>query len=281
MRENLIPEMRTDKNGRLIKRWVKPGEDTSALSTKIPAPAMTQAAPTVDYRADILTHLRESIMTYGDNPKPFIAKASDHILAYVLESLDEGKNDYFAGEISSLLSDNTEEEVIEAYINLYDFHNGQLDDMEAVPLLRGAMRSGTNPPEKYDRTDTKRNEGIKNMFRFLLETDQSIYAKSVHVRGVKFNTYDSAFATRVNDPKVADFIIENGDKTGLLIDIANEHPKEFTAILDAASTSPKQLKEIRDLFVNHPERVEGRDPSDVREILEASKNWTPVSEGTL
>lgn len=242
---------------------------------------MTQAAPEVDYRAGILGHLRESIMTYGDNPKPFISKASDHILSYVLESLDEGKNDYFAGEVSSLLSDNTEEHVIEAYINLYDFHNGQLDDMESVAILRGAMESGSNPPESYDRNDKKRDESIKNMFRFILETDQSMYSRSFHVRGVTHNTYDNASSTRIKDPEVADFIIQNGKHTGLLIDIANENPTEFNSILKAALTSPKQLKEIRDLFVNHPERVEGRDPSDVREILEASKNWTPVSEGTL
>jgi hypothetical protein len=282
MRENLIPEQRADKNGRLTTRWVKPVSDSGASFAKMPAPAITPTAPTVDYDAEIRELLRDTMMQYGDNPRPFISKASEHILSYIHENLlDDTKNEYFKGEVSSLLSDNTEEHVVEAYLHLYDFHNGRLDDMEAVSFLRGALDSGSNPPKGYDRNDPERAKSIQNMFRFIHETDPLKYAMDFSVKGVTSNTHYDAVSTRIKDPMIADFIIQNGDQTDTLITIANDHPREIYGILEAARNNPEQLEEIRDLFINHPERVAGRDPSDISAILEASRNWTPVSEGTL
>lgn len=282
----LIPEKRADKNGKLTTKWVKPGNASSAASAKMPAPALTPAltpaAPEVEYRAEINGLLRETMMQFGDNPRPFIAKASDHILAYIHENLlDDTKNEYFKGEVSCLLSDNTEEHVVEAYLHLYDFHNGRMDDMEAVGILRGALDSGTNRPEGYDRNDPERAESIKNMFRFMQETDSLKHTISFNVPGVTNNTHFPAVSAQIKDPQLADFIIKNGDQTDDLIGIANDYPREFYSIFEAARNHPEQLEEIADLFINHPERVADRDPSDISAIVEASRNWTPVSEGTL
>jgi hypothetical protein len=222
------------------------------------------------------------MMQYGDNPRPFISKASNHILSYIHENLlDDTKNEYFKGEVSGLLSDNTEEHVVEAYLHLYDFHNGRVDDMEAVSFLRGALDSGSRPPEGYDRNDRERAASVQNLFRFIHETDPLRYSMDFPVPGVTNNTHYAAVSTRVKDPIIADFIINNGDQTAALINIANDHPRALHEILEAAGNHPEQFEEISDLFINHPERVAGRDPSDISAILEASRNWTPVSEGTL
>lgn len=282
MRDNLNLVPITDKNGVTTTRWKKNGGNDTATGKPMPAPELSVDA-VVSMRTDIHELLRDAIMQYGDNPKKFINTASAPTIAYVRECLlDESKPDYFAGQVSCLLSDNTEEHVVEAYLHLYDFHDGRTDDMEGVAFLRGALNSGTNPPKGYDRNDEARAESIKNMFRFIHETDTFIYATDNNpIPGVTSNTHFPALSTGIEDRKIADYIIKHGDQIDQIIDIANDHPKEIEQILQAADNQPEHLEAIRDLIINHPERLEGRDFSDLSTVLEASKDWTAISEGIL
>lgn len=282
MRENLIPAQITDKNGHLTTRWVKPGNDGAAAAAKMPAPALSPAAPEVDYRAEINGLLRETVMQYGDSPQKSIGEASEHILAYIHENLlDESKPDYFKGEVSCLLTDHTEEYVMEAFLHLYDFYDGKLDDMEGVAFLRGALDSGSNAPKGYDRNDPARAESIKNLFRFIHETDTLVYTKDTLVAGVTNNTHFPANSTRIEDDHIADYIIDNGSQIDQIIAIANEHPGDIDDILKVARSHPEKLEAIKNLYVNHPERVEDRSTSDVSAILEELISRTPVNEGSL
>jgi hypothetical protein len=153
--------------------------------------------------------------------------------------------------------------------------------MEPVNFLRGALDSGSERPEGYDRNDPARAETIKNLFRFIHETDTTIYAYNKPIPGVTTNTHFPALSTQIRSYAIADYIIKHGDQTDQIIDIANDHPKDIGKILEAAENQPEQLEGIRDLIVNHPERLEGRDLSDLSTILEASKDWTAISEGVL
>lgn len=281
MRENLIPEQRTDKNGVLSTKWVKSPTAGNVNVSSLPAPVVAAPAP-VNHRQEITDILRETAIEMEDDHTQFMSTASDYILGYIHESLlDETKPDYFKGEVSCLMSDNTEERVVEAYIHLHEFHDGKLDDMDGVSLLRGAMDSGSNPIEKYDRNDPKMAEAVKSMFRFIHETDPAVYAQDKEIKGVTNNNLLPATSTRIYDKKIADHITKHPEHIDWIIDVANDHPTDLNEILEAADRHPDRAKEVADLFINYPERVAGRSDGDLTAVLNESKSWSPVSEGIL
>lgn len=246
MRENLIPEQRTDKNGVTSVRWVKPGTNDTGTGPSLPAPALA-APPAVNYREELKSLLHKTAVSFDDDHTKFLAKASDDILAYIHESLTAGdKPDYFAGQISCLMDDNTEDHVVEAWIHLYDMHHDAIDDMGEVEYIRGAIESGTQPLNTYDRTNPEHATIVKTLFQFIYETDTEQHATAVDVVGVKSNGL-TASSYQITNPQLADYLSNHPEQVDSLIDIANDHPEWVQASnFDSSTELPDIIREYLD-----------------------------------
>lgn len=282
MRDNLNPVPITDKNGVTSTRWKKTGNDDTSSAKPLPAPALTATTvPADEYRAELADMLKEAASKYGDDTSHYLSKASHENLAYIHEVLTAGdKPDYFGGQITCLMNDHAEEHIMEAYIDLYEVHDGTLDDMGPVAYLRGAIKSGTDQPEVYDRHDPQRKISVTNLYNFILKADASAYTYNTTVKNVTDNGLP-AECSSIDSREIADFIINNPEQTDDLIHVADNYPRDIYDIVDYAKFLPGQIKEIAEIVSKHPERLEGRNPEDIKVIIEASRDWTPVSEGVL
>lgn len=251
MRENLIPQQRTDKHGHIITRWVKANPTDTSHTKLLPAPSVTMQ-PNVNYYAAIDQMLAYTAAENGDYNDPFLREAPESTLAYIYEALmAEGEPELFATEVSNLMNDRVEPHVMEAWIHLYDVHTGTLEDMKEVEYLRGAIESGTNPPEGYDRNDPDRATAVTNLYRFIYEADNEAFTDRTTYRIDK--TAPQVTSYRLKNPHLADYIIEN----------------------------PDRIDEVIRIAINHPEHLRNRDRSGIDMTMEESRNWTPVSVGVL
>lgn len=225
MNNNLIPAQITDKNGHLTTRWVKPGADSTSTAANLPVPALP-APPAVNYRAELNEILGDKAQEFDDDYTKFFAKASDDILAYIHEAAhDESKPKYFLGQLSCLMNDNTEDHVVEAWIHLYDMHNETIDDMGEVDFIRGAIESGTQPLNGYDRTNPEHALRVRTFFQFLYETDTEQHATAVDLNNGITTNEIPAVSYQITNPQLADYLCSHPEQVESLITIGNEHPE--------------------------------------------------------
>lgn len=253
MRDNLIPEQRTDKHGHVITRWVKANPKDTSRTKLLPSPSLT-VQPNVNYYAAIEQMLYGTAYKNGDYIDPFLRKAPDPTIAYVYEALmAEGEPDDFAAEVSNLMNERIEPHLMEAWIHLYDVHTGTKNDAEEVPYLRGAIDSGSlyYGSGTYDRRNERRATAVGNLYRFLNETDGGGFIDPVMVP--EPNSRLERLSLRLKNRELADYIIEN----------------------------PERIDDVIRVAIDHPEQLRDRDASGINMVMEESRNWTPVSEGVL
>jgi hypothetical protein len=251
MRANLIPEQRTDKHGHIITRWIKARLTDTSKTKLLPAPSAT-VQPNVNYYAAIDQMLSYTATENGDYNDPFLRDAPESTLAYIYEALmAEGEPDEFMAEVSNLMNDRVEPNVMEAWIHLYDVHTGTMTDMTEVNILRGAITSGTHPVDVYDRHNPEHAAAVSNLYRFIQEVDNYSFIEVSSV--LEENSRASKVSCRVKSRELADYIVENPDRIDEVIRIAKDHP----------------------------EHLKDRDRSGIEMTMEESRNWSPVSEGVL
>jgi hypothetical protein len=254
MRDNLIPEQRTDKHGHIITRWVKANPKDTSSTKLLPAPSLT-VQPNMNYYAAIDQMLSYTATENGDYNDPFLRDAPESTLAYIYEALmAEGEPEMFAAEVSNLMNDRIEPHVMEAWIHLYDVHTGTMDDTREVEYLRGAIDSGSPyyAAGTYDRRNERRTAAVANLYRFMSETNNDDdFIECFMVRPDPHR--QAKESRRLSNRYLADYIIEN----------------------------PERIDEIIRIAIDHPEQLRDRDSSGIDMVMEESRNWTPVSEGVL
>lgn len=252
---SLIPELRTDRNGKTVIRWVKSHPTDESGSGSMPAPELS-SRPATDHAAGITDRLTDLADQTGYYFEPFLLESPSSTLAYVHEALTTIEDAYFPDQILSLMNVRVEPSTIEAYIHLHDNHEKPIQLWDEVEYLRGAILSGTNPPEGYDRNDPDRVAAVTSLIRFLRGTNRSIFADVVEDRPrVNRGNVDRSelISCQIKNPHIADYITENPDRVDAVIRIATDHPEQ-----------------LRD-----------RDRAGIEVVMQEARNWTPVSEGVL
>jgi hypothetical protein len=243
---------------------------------------MTPALASADeYRAAIKDLLKEATDQYGYSLTAFLNKASLDTLTYIHDALAAGdKPEHMAGQVACLMNDKAEDHLMVAYIHLYKVLSRTHQDMRPVADLRGALDSGTNPAKGYDRHDPARVTSVRNLYRFIRQTEWR-FCTSNHITGVTDNG-GPARTYPIENPVIADFIISNPKQTTKVIKLAKRFIETtFQEIIEFSAHHPEQFDTITEIMAEHPERLHGRDPRDINVILEASRDWTAMSEGLL
>lgn len=244
---NLIPEQRTDKNGVTSTRWVRPADDVASKATSLPVPALPEL-PVVNYRAELEDMLREKATEFGDDHTKFYSTASEDILSYIHESLsaDDDPDSTLPAEISCLMNDNVEEHVIEAWIHLRDMHEGTMDDMGEVDYIRGAIESGTNPLNTYDRHNPEHAKVVRALYQFLYEGDSEQHGTRTQISGRTSNGIPAS-SHWITNPALADYIINHPEDIDTLTDIGNDHPEWLdTNNFNSSTEMPSVIREYLD-----------------------------------
>lgn len=225
MRENLVPELRTDKNGKSSTRWVRPAGTSTVKGAGIPVPSLSSKAKKKQ-REEIDELLYSAVIEFNDDHTKFYAQASDSILALIHESLttDDDPDSTLPGQLSCLMHDNVEEHVLEAWLHLRDMHEDTIDDMGEVDYIRGAIESGTKPLNTYDRTNPEHSAAVRALFKFLYLGDSEMHGERIDIPGRTANGI-TASSHRVENPFLADYIVANPKDIDMLIDIGNRHPE--------------------------------------------------------
>lgn len=236
---------------------------------------------TDEYRAALTELLKVVAERHEYSITPFLDKASHDTLSYVHKVLAAGdRPEHFAGQVACLMNDKVEDHLMVAYIHLYKVLAGAHEDMRSVADLRGALDSGTSPLKGYDRRNPAHFTSVRNLWRFIRQTEWR-FCTSNHVAGV---TDDGrpALSYPIENPAIADFIINNPKQTTKVIKLTKRFIESpFQEIMEFAVHHPEQFDTIVEIMAEHPERLQGRDPRDINVILEASKEWTAVSDGLL
>jgi hypothetical protein len=151
------------------------------------------------------------------------------------------------------MNERVEPHLMEAWIHLYDVHTGTKNDAEEIWYLRGAIDSGSPHygAGTYDRHNESRAAAVGNLYRFLIETDDSGFIDPVMVPVL--NSRTERLSQRIKNRDLADYIIEN----------------------------PERIDDVIRIALDHPEQVRNRDRSGIDMVMDESRNWTPVSEGVL
>lgn len=234
-----------------------------------------------DYRTALTSLLEEVADQYGYSLTTFLSKASHDTLAYIHKALTtEDRPEHFAGQVACLMNDKVEDHLMVAYIHLYKVLASAHQDMRSVADLRGALDSGTSPLKGYDRRNPAHFTSVRNLCRFIRQTEWQ-FCTSNHVTGVT-DDGGPAISYPIGEPIIADFIINNPKQTTKVIKLAKRFIETtFHEIIEFAFHHPEQFDTITEIMAENPERLRGRDPRDINVILEASKDWTAISEGLL
>lgn len=255
MRENLKPEQRADKNGRVQTRWVKSNPTDGIITSVMPAPELP-SQPEMDYAASITALIGDLGDQGGYYIEPFLLETPSDTLAYVHEALTTIDDADFPEQVLVLMNFRVEPSTMEAYIHLHGAHKRTMPCWDQLEYLRGAILSGTNQPKGYDRNDPERVVAVTSLLRFLRETDKDTFIDTVEDRTrVNLGNVDKPELTscQIRNPHIADYIAENPDRVDAVIRIATDHPEQ-----------------LRD-----------RDRAGVEVVMQEARNWTPVSEGVL
>ena len=289
---NLTPEQRPDKNGTVVTRWVKPADAGKSAGLKLPAPTATTAHPAtysrVRFDADVSAVIGDRKYSDDDYTK-FIDRASDEELKYVYDAImgNTDRSDMLS-QISGIMDDAVEGDVAMAFIATYDQHP-DMDDNEVVDFLRGAMRSGSNLPEKYDPSDEKRNKEIMNLCHFIVYSGALDKISDQHVvKGVMSNGLLEARNNSIWDTKLADHIRSHPESSEDLTTILND--KNFAWVYlhyainhpEHASLIGQALKEAPQMLEDRISESEDDDDSDsIRSFLEGFATNKSLASGNL
>lgn len=258
MRDNLIPEQRTDKNGLTSIRWVKPADTNTAAAATLPVPVLP-VPPEVNHREEVEAMLADKKWEFDDDHTKFYATASENILAYIHESLseDDDPDSTLRGQLSCMMNDNADEHIIEAWLHLRDMHEEYpMDDMGEVDYIRGAIDSGTQPLNTYDRHNPEHAKAVRVLYQFLYEGDSEQHGTRVHIQGATSNGIPAA-SHRITNPVLADYLINHPEQVDTIVNIGNDHPEWLEA----------------DVFVSSREV-----PDIIRDYLETT---VPFQQGVL
>jgi hypothetical protein len=246
---NLIPELRTDKNGVTSTRWVRPADNAANKNSTLPVPAIPER-PTVNYRAGIEKMLYSKALEFGDDHTKFYSKASEDMLSYIYECLvaDEDPDSTLRGQLSCLMNDNAEEHVIEAWLDLRDMHDEEysMDDMGEVDYIRGAIESGTSPLNTYDRHNPEHAKTVRVLYEFLYKSDAEEHGTRVDVSGVTSNGIPAS-SHQITNPALADYLVNHPDQIDSLIDVGNDHPEWLHEnVFNSSTEMPNIFREYLD-----------------------------------
>lgn len=289
---NLTPEQRPDKNGTIVTRWVKPADAGKGATLNIPAPVASTPAHNaysrVRFDADVSKVIGDRKYSDDDYTK-FIDRTSDEGLKYVYDAImDNTDRSDMLSQISGIMDDAVEEDVAKAFIATYDQHP-ELDDNEVVDFLRGAMRSGTNLPEKYDPSDEKRNQEIMNLCHFIVESGElDKISDQLEVQGVMSNGLLTAKNNSIWDNKLADHIRKHPESSDDLIAILSD--KKFDWVyLHYAIDNPDDAKILKTAMLEAPGMLNDRidqdgeadDSEAIRSFLQGFATNKSLASGNL
>lgn len=170
---NLVPQIRTDRNGKPVTRWVSPDETKIGDGKGIPAPKV--AAPKPDYREYVLKRIAEEGIFKG-TATALVPRMSDHELETVHKAMERCGADYVAEFSGRAFAGSSMHDLITIAI-VYDsklFTEEQEDPYEEEPISRherilhaariACLRLGYSAPHAVE---PEGHDAMRRMVRYI------------------------------------------------------------------------------------------------------------------
>lgn len=222
MTNNLIPEQRPDKNGKISTRWVR--QDKPASSTPMPPPwvVKVKAEEREALRKEVIRAVWEARLENSDDPLPFLEKASDETIALIHENLvtdPDNSENISAWEFSWMASIAVDEQTFVEYIHLYPHHRSLEDTEVSLYTVRGIHSSERNraPLDMSDPESVLRNVAMLRATVAIQTGDDS----DVHDSLIDFDRLEHCkrLAHFFKDDRIANLVCDHPERVDELISV--------------------------------------------------------------
>lgn len=235
MNSNLAPEPRTDKNGRVTTRWVKPGMHSANLKASLPSPKTTPNLRTPHLDASFArANLEQRYFTAADlDPRTVIA---------VEELLASVGNDYESVTVRSEINDlvfGALKTIRDGYVDDYRF------DINNVAVFGMTLKEDGECKGRINRyiAGLHRNEVFTDIADFLLEATDEQRAQAIAL---------VHFANTAPEPWSKNYYGYDSDSTDIYGTYSEDATEEdFYVAVDG--NDPEGLTEF---IMDHHERVD-------------------------